>query len=224
MAQNRVEAVERALAMLDAFAPEKRALTLTELAQATQLYKSTVLRLAGSLQRFGYLVRRDDGRFVLGPTAGRLGAAYRAGLDLADIIRPELLRLVTATGETASFYIRDGNERVCLYRQNSPHAARHHLDEGVRLPMNAGASARVLAAYTGRGARNAAIRAAGHYVSLGERDPLLAAVAVPVSDGTGAFVGALSVSGLIARFDERGRARALQSLYASAQALRGTLV
>ena len=46
MAQDRVEAVERALAMLDAFAPELRALSLTELAERTDLYKSTVLRLA----------------------------------------------------------------------------------------------------------------------------------------------------------------------------------
>lgn len=221
MAQDRVEAVERALAMLDAFAPDKRALTLTELAQATALYKSTVLRLAGSLQRFGYLVRHADGRFALGPAAGRLGTAYRAGLELADIIRPELQRLVTATGETASFYIRDGNERVCLYRQNSPHEARHHLDEGARLPMNAGASARVLAAFAGRG--GADVRAAGHAISIGERDPHLAAVAVPVFDATRAFLGALSISGLRARLDERARLRALRALIDSAKNLQAVV-
>lgn len=214
MAHDRVEAVERALAMLDAFAPDKRALTLTELAQATQLYKSTVLRLAGSLQRFGYLVRREDGRFALGPAAGRLGMTYRAGLDLSDVIRPELQRLVDATGETASFYVRDSNERVCLYRQNSPQAARHHLDEGARLPMNAGASARVLAAYTSKGA--AAIRKAGYAVSVGERDPHLAAVAVPVFDAARKFVGALSISGLIGRLNEKSRRRALKALHEAA--------
>jgi DNA-binding IclR family transcriptional regulator len=217
MAQDRVEAVERALAMLDAFAPDKRALSLTELAQATQLYKSTVLRLAGSLQRFGYLVRHEDGRFALGPTAGKLGAAYRAGLDLADIIRPELQRLVTATGETASFYIRDGNERVCLYRQNSPHEARHHLDEGARLPMRAGASARVLAAFTGVGA--AAVRKAGYAISVGERDAQLAAVAVPVFDDVNKLIGALAISGLISRFNESARRRALKAVQEAAARL-----
>jgi DNA-binding IclR family transcriptional regulator len=221
MAQDRVEAVERALAMLDAFAPEVRALSLTELADRTDLYKSTVLRLAGSLQRFGYLVRREDGRFALGPAAGRLGSAYRAGLELADVIRPELQHLVEATGETASFYVRDGDERICLYRVNSPHAARHHLEEGARLPMNAGASARVLAAFTGKG--QAAVRAAGHAVSLGERDKHLAAVAVPVMDAAGAFRGALSLSGLLARFDKSQRARALPELQAAARRLRDGL-
>jgi DNA-binding IclR family transcriptional regulator len=218
MAHDRVEAVERALAMLDAFAPEAHALTLTELAARAQLYKSTALRLAGSLQRFGYLMRRADGRFALGPSAGRLGLAYRAGFDLGDLIRPELQRLVEATGETASFYVRDGQERVCLYRVNSPHAARHHLDEGVRLPMSAGASARVLAAFTGKG--QAAVRAAGHAISLGERDPHLAAVAVPAFDAAGTFRGALSISGLIARFDKPHRAQALQALLATARRLR----
>ena len=47
---------------------------------------------------------------------------------------------VEASGETASFYVREGQSRVCLFRQNSPHAARHHLDEGSELPLTAGAS------------------------------------------------------------------------------------
>ncbi len=128
---------------------------------------------------------------------------------------------MTATGETASFYIRDGNERVCLYRQNSPHEARHHLDEGARLPMKSGASARVLAAYTGKG--DAAVRKAGYAISLGERDAQLAAVAVPAIDASGNFAGALSVSGLIARFDEKSRQRALRALNESAQRFRQTL-
>jgi DNA-binding IclR family transcriptional regulator len=56
--------------------------------------------------------------------------------------------LVEATQETASFYIRDGDQRICGYRLNSPRSARHHLDEGVRLPLGRGATRRVLLAFT----------------------------------------------------------------------------
>lgn len=225
MKQNRVEAVERALSILDAFRPEEPQMTLAQLAAATGLYKSTILRISGSLERFGYLTRHADGSYQLGAALGRLGATYRAGFNLADVIRPELRVLVEATGETASFYVRDGNRRVCVYRHNSPQTARHHLDEGAELPMNGGASARILRAFTDPAdPLGASVRQAGFYVSLGERDPHVAAVSVPVFDGARRFRGALAVSGLLSRFDEPSRARALRELQASAARLAAAVV
>jgi DNA-binding IclR family transcriptional regulator len=224
MSNDKVEAVERALAVLNAFAADRPTMTLGELAAATGFYKSTILRLAASLERFGYLIREDNGVFRLGPTLWRLASIYRAGFNLGGVIRPELHRLVEATGETASFYIRQSELRVCLFRHNSPHAARHHLDEGAELPLNAGASAHVLMAYTdGKGLKARAVQQRGYCISLGERDPQVAAVAVPVFDFAVQFRGALAVSGLIGRFREQERRAALVHLAASADRLRSTL-
>ena len=224
MSTDRVEAVERALAVLNAFHVAKPAMTLGEIATATGLYKSTILRLAGSLERLGYLVRGDNGVFRLGPALWRLGSIYRAQFDLGDAIRPELRRLVEATGETASFYIRQRQSRVCLFRHNSPHPARHHLDEGAELPLTAGASAHVLVAFAdGKGAKAKAVKTRGYAISLGERDPQVAAVAVPVFDLAGELRGTLAISGLIGRFDRKARASALAQLLASANRLRATL-
>src|SRR5207247_23366 len=138
MSNDKVEAVERALAVLNAFRADRPRMTLGELAAATGFYKSTILRLAASLERCGYLVREDNGGFRLGPAPWRLGSIYRTSFDLEKGIRPELRRLVETTGETASFYIREGRSRVCLFRHNSPQSARHHLHEGAELPLNAG--------------------------------------------------------------------------------------
>jgi DNA-binding IclR family transcriptional regulator len=224
MSNDRVEAVERALAVLNAFHADRPAMTLGEIASATGFYKSTILRLAGSLERLGYLVRDDGGVFRLGPALWRLGSIYRAGFDLGDAVRPELRRLVEETGETASFYVRRGQIRVCLFRHNSPQAARHHLDEGAELPLTAGASAHVLVACSdGKGAKAKAVKARGYAVSLGECDPQVAAVAVPVFDLAGAFRGALAVSGLIGRFQEKQRRFALAQLSAAAERLRTIL-
>ena len=224
MSTDRVEAVERALTVLNAFHAAKPAMTLGEIATATGLYKSTILRLAGSLERLGYLVRGDNGVFRLGPALWRLGSIYRAQFDLGDAIRPELRRLVEATGETASFYIRQRQSRVCLFRHNSPHPARHHLDEGAELPLTAGASAHVLVAFAdGKGAKADAVKTRGYAISLGERDPQVAAVAVPVFDLAGELRGALAISGLIGRFEQKARASALVQLRASANRLRATL-
>lgn len=218
MAEERVEAVERALSILDCFDGEAESLSLAELARGTGFYKSTILRLAASLERFGYLVRQDDGRFRLGASLWRLGSLYRRGFALAEHVRPELRRLVDATGETASYYVRDGDSRVCLYRLNSPRAARHHLTEGQRLRLDAGATAKVLTAFSNP-RTNGEVRAAGHAISIGERDPDVAAVAVPVLDADGRLRGALSVSGLVGRFDDAARTAALAALRDSADRL-----
>jgi DNA-binding IclR family transcriptional regulator len=236
MSNDKVEAVERALTVLNSFHADKPVMTLGEIAAATGFYKSTILRLTASLERLGYVVRDDTGVFRLGPALVRLGSIYRAGFNLGEAIRPELRRLVTATGETASFYIREGQYRVCLFRHNSPHSARHHVDEGATLPLTAGASAYVLLAFSDANPASTkaasakiastktvkvkAVQERGHYISLGERDPHVASVAVPVFDLAGHFRGALAVSGLIGRFQDRARQVALAELAESTDRLR----
>lgn len=212
-----VEAVERALSLLSCFTAEEAELSLAELARRSGFYKSTILRLAVSLERFGYFERGEDGRFRLGAAIGRLTAIYGQNFSLAEALRRELQALVALTGETASFYVREGDSRVCLFRENSPKAMRHHIEEGTRLPMTAGASARVLAAFgAGDDPKAPAIRAAGFYISNGERDPDIAAVSVPLFDAEGALRGALAVSGPIARMDDRVQEIAVSALRDSA--------
>ena len=219
MAQDRVEAVERALSILEAFGETRSELTLTEIAEETGLYKSTILRLAASLGRYGYLVRDDKGLFRLGPGLWRLGSSYRRNFDLDEFIRPVLRELVNETGETASFSVRDGDERVCLYRENSRHPIRHHLDEGVRLPLDRGAAGRVLLAHAESGGSKNRIVRDGFAISVGERSPDVAAVAVPVLRADGAIRGALAISGLASRFDAAARENALPALQNAAQSV-----
>jgi len=196
-----VEAVERALTILDAFGPETQVLSLADLARQTGFYKSTILRLAVSLEKFGYLVRGETGLYRLGPAAWRLGSTYRLSFDLGGVLRPELKTLCETTHETASFYIREGGSRLCLYRVEPARAIRHTIEEGARMPLDRGASGKVLLAFSGEDhAEGAAIRASGHAISLGERDAEVAAISVPLLAASGRLVGALAVSGLITRF------------------------
>jgi DNA-binding IclR family transcriptional regulator len=219
-----VESVERALSILKAFDDGCSAMKLAELSRRTGFYKSTILRLAATLEANRFLLRDEDGLFRLGPELWRLGALYRRSFDLGAHLRPALEQLVEATGETASFYIRQGEQRICLYRKNSPHAARHHLDEGVRLPLDRGAAGHVLVAFGAReDPATADIRRQGYAVSLGERDPDTAAAAVPLFDQAGTLRGALAVSGLLRRFDADARQNAVDSLLKIAGELTFTL-
>ena len=210
MSDKGVAAVERALAILDCFESDQESLPLKTIAQKTGLYKSTILRLCVSLESYGYLRRREDGDFQLGPTLWRLGALYRNRFDVATHVRPVLKRLSETTGESASFYVRDGDARICLMRHNSSQAIRHHLEEGVRLPLNLGAAGHLIQAYTdGSDPKTVEIKACGYAISLGERDPNTVSIAVPVLGRGDAFMGALVVSGLGTRFDEAARYQAI---------------
>lgn len=200
---NRVEAVDRALSILDAFASGRAVLSLKDVAEATGLYKSTILRLCGSLEAFGYIRRGQDGLFRLGPKLWQLGNQYQHGFNLEVYVRPVLRQIVDDTNETASFFIRDKSDRVCLFRENSRQPIRHAVEEGLRLPLDRGAAGRILRAFHGDAVaskQSAGIREQGFYFSDGERDPYAAAVAAPVFGTDDACLGALAISGLRERF------------------------
>ncbi|MGO4574192.1 IclR family transcriptional regulator [Microvirga sp. 2TAF3] len=195
-----VDAVDRALSILRAFEEGQKTLSLHEIAQATGLYKSTILRLIASLEKFGY-IRREDLRYQLGPACARLAQLYNANLDLSAMLREAVRDLSAESGETASFYIRDGEERVCVVRQNSSRAIRHHVDEGARLPLDRGAAGLVILAYAGGDSpRFETVRRDGYAITLGEREPDAAAIAMPLFDAEDRFLGALCISGLRSRF------------------------
>lgn len=218
--EQKVEAVERALTILEAFADGEAKLSLAALAQRTGLYRSTILRLTASLERFGYVRRGTDGQFRLGPSLWRLGVLYQNAFNLADHVRPVLRELVEETGETAAFYVREGNKRICLYREHAQRLIRHHIEEGAALPLEGGAGARILMAYTdGVGPLYDEVREKGHYVSMGERDPETAAVSAPVFGQSRGFIGAIGVTGPLNRFEEPELQRIIATVIAKAKRL-----
>lgn len=203
-----VAAVERALAILDAFTEHDRTLTLAELARRTGYYKSTLLRLAASLEKRGYLARLEDRSWRLGPAASRLGAVYQVAYDLGDVVEPVLQRLAAETGETASFNVRDGDVRVCLYRVESTQRLRDHVRQGEVLPLDRGAGGKMLLAFSGEaGPEFDAIRERGVYTAFGERDPQLGGISAPVFGAQGRLAGALTISFPVSRLDRAAAAR-----------------
>ncbi|MEQ6917246.1 helix-turn-helix domain-containing protein [Halomonas aquatica] len=132
MAQDRVEAVERALTVLEAFDSPQEHFTLAELAKATGYYKSTLLRLLGSLARFDYVQRDDHGHWHLGHAPVRLARRNLPGRHLATRIQPLLARLAADTGETATLLeVQDGMAECRLVALPET-SLRHDLQPGDR--------------------------------------------------------------------------------------------
>ena len=70
------------------------------------------------------------------------------GFDLSNVLRPELKALCEETNETASFYIREGDNRICLYRVEPSRSIRHSIVEGASMPLKKGASGKILSAFS----------------------------------------------------------------------------
>jgi DNA-binding IclR family transcriptional regulator len=108
-----------------------------ELARATSLPRPTVHRLLVSLAEEGFVDRdRRRGRWFLGPELYLLGGAASIRYDVTHHARESVHRLAAATGESAFFSTRRGDETVCLLREDGDFPIRSFvLYEGARFPL-----------------------------------------------------------------------------------------
>ena len=196
-----VVAVDRALMLLKAFQAEDRALSLADLAARTQQHKSTVLRLLASLQQYGFIQRDAQGRYRLGPEVVRLAGMYTGSFSLESAVMPVLRALVDETRESAALHIRQGEQRLCLYRVDSPQAVRDHVRVGELLPLDEGVCGRVLMAFGGaEGAKFDQVRRDMVLGLKGHRADGVAGVSSPVFDASAKLVGALTLTLPVQRY------------------------
>jgi len=198
-----VAVLDRAFALLKAFDADDEKLSLTELSRRTDLYKSTVLRLLAALEHGGFIRRLADGQYAIGPEPLRLATAYQRSFNVGHVIEPLLKRLSASSGETASFYVRQGDMRIALYRVEPSRSVRASVRPGQEYPIHQGASGKVLLAFAPDATPvHDAVREQRYAVSFGERDPETASVSAPVFGVDGELLGALALSGPISRLSD----------------------
>ncbi|WP_407520300.1 IclR family transcriptional regulator [Methylobacterium oryzisoli] len=189
-----VASADRVLTVLTAFRRGDDALELSELARRTALVKSTIMRLCISLEKFDLVERLDDGRYRLGVEAARIGSVYQQSFALEERVVPVLERLAAESLETASFYIRRGNQRLCLFRADSPHPLRMNVRPGDMRPMDDSAIAQVLSLFGDRSPAKQTDVRLPIYTS-GITDPHVASLAMPIFGTERRLIGALALSG-----------------------------
>lgn len=214
-----VAAVDRALSVLAGFRAGDEAVPLAELAERTGLVKSTIMRLAVSLEAHGFLAHQPDGSYRLGAEVLRLGSIYQQSFRLEAHVVPVLEALVAATGESASFYILRGDRRQCLFRVDSPQPLRLHVQQGDLLPMDRSAIAQVLRAFGVVPPPAHAATVEPPLYTAGANDPHTAGMAVPVFGPGDAFAGALALTGPITRLTREAAAAAAGTLRDAAENL-----
>ncbi|SMG51720.1 IclR family transcriptional regulator [Paenibacillus aquistagni] len=216
-----VRAVERALDILMCFAQDQD-LTLTEIAGRIGLNKSTVHRLIATLEERGFILRNGD-KLRLGYRVWELAANLTQMDDPAQLLLPEMERLRDQLGETVSLYVQDGDARIRIQAVQSNQAIRRVAPVGARLPLYVGASSKILLAFVPVEERERIlnmmdwpanldqptylkqldeVRAEGFALSMEEREPGAAAVAVPVFGRDQQLAAALSISGPVSRLTQ----------------------
>lgn len=149
------QSLERGLAVLSTFTPDRPALGISELARKLNLTRSTTHRYAATLAALGYLHQDDSTRkYRLGPRVLDLGFSTLGSMELREIAGPHLRRLTDATGHTSNLAIRDHTDVILIDRVRGRPGRYHHLEftlhVGSRLPSYCSATGKALLAFLPR--------------------------------------------------------------------------
>jgi DNA-binding IclR family transcriptional regulator len=222
----RIQAIERAVAILGAFSAERPELGVTELAEVLDLHKSTVHRFLVNLERAGLVERIPrSGRYRLGLRLFELGSLVIQQMNLWDEALPFLEALVRESGETGHLAVLDGGEAIYVERVETRRALRIPSAMGRGYPVHATSLGKVLLTYQPesrvreiiaerglpRFTRNTiadpeallteltVVRQQGYAIDDEEYDEGLRCIGAPIMDHTGQVVAALGIGGPVTR-------------------------
>lgn len=196
--------------------------TPAELARGLNEPRSSVYRIAASLEEAGYIRQTGDGRLEPGATLLRLGDSAAAALMDRRRLRSRLQWIQEQLATSAFYCVLRDDGALCLDMADGSDVDLLHLLPGKALPLHAGAVSHVLVANGPQEIREkalsqaelersapgrtparrhletmlAAALAQGWSVDDGELADGIATVAVPVKTGNGELVGAVAVAGL----------------------------
>jgi DNA-binding IclR family transcriptional regulator len=154
----RPNAASRLLAVLDAFGPRSRALSLSDISRRSGLSLSTTHRLVHELLSWGALERDQNGCYSIGLRLLELAALAPRGLDLREAAFPVLDDLHHRTRGNVHLAVRDGLEVV--YVEVIRACATHPTSgkTGDRWPWHATGTGLVLLAFADRDVQEQALR------------------------------------------------------------------
>jgi IclR family transcriptional regulator, pca regulon regulatory protein len=140
-----VQSLDRGLAVIRAFGPDRERLSLSDVAKATGLTRAAARRFLLTLVKLGY-VRNNGREFSLRPRVLELGYAYLSGLALPDVAAPHLEELVARLHESSSVSVLDGHQIVYVARVPTKRIMTVAISVGTRFPAYATSMGRVLLA------------------------------------------------------------------------------
>ena len=218
-----IQAVHLTFDILEELMAAQQELGVSEMTQRLGSSKGTIFRHLQTLVERGYLSQNPrTSRYRLGTRAHLLGEAARSSMDLLAIGTEALVKLQSATRQTAVLSRVIGRSVTVLNTITGPSALEIGVKPGSELPLHASAQGKIALAFSRRGLLTAlrrqplarmtdrtvtdiavleqqiaAVRVAG-WASASEEMMLgINGVAVPVFDETGDCVASLAIVGSI---------------------------
>lgn len=212
--------VRRALEVIELLRSSEQPLSAGSIIRRLGLPRSTGYELIRILQTAEYIERQKEGAaYGLGRQLHILGMAYRERVDLLKDGAPVAEALRDATGETVQLCVLDNDHLLVLLKEDGSRPLRIISRVGSRVPVNWGASGRLLVsdhsdaalrALLGRTARPSPVtrkpvdipgfirqvrqfRERGWAFELNETNEHAGCVAAPILDGSGHCIATLSI-------------------------------
>jgi IclR family transcriptional regulator, pca regulon regulatory protein len=244
-----VQSLDRGLAVIRAFGPDRERLSLSEVARATGLTRAAARRFLLTLVKLGY-VRNDGREFSLRPRVLELGYAYLSGIALPEVAMPHLEEISAKLHESSSISVLDGQNIVYVARVPTKRIMTVSISVGTKFPAYATSMGRVLLAglseadlekylaeadlepFTANTVTDRArlreivheARLQGYAIVDQELEEGLRALAAPIRDSSGAVAAAINVSAHASRVSpDAMRADLLPSLLEAASQIEADL-
>lgn len=217
-----IRSVQRALELLSLFDERRLTWTISGMARASGLPKTTVVRLVGTLVDNGMLWTRPDAQVTVGAGLLRWARLAGTGWNVPEPARIAMTEVTLTCGEAVNVYVRQGTTRLCVAAFDGPRNPRYVIEVGTELPLWAGCASKVLLSEAPADVLQAAAarsphgsdfvqvlneqaekaRTLGFAVSHGEREPGISGVAAPIRDAEGSIVAAVAIGGPTTRFTD----------------------
>ncbi len=148
MVHRNVNSLQRGLAILESFTPDRPTLRLQEIAQKTCLHKSTVLRLLHTLISLNYVSFNSyQKQYSLSPKILSLGLIVISNMELRKVALPHLEELSKSSDQTVNLGILDGKEVVYIERISRRQVINTDFHIGSRLNLYLSSIGRAILAF-----------------------------------------------------------------------------
>ncbi|OCA88026.1 IclR family transcriptional regulator [Bacillus sp. FJAT-27225] len=137
MAERLIQSVERAADILELFVASHPELSIKEISDYLGLSKSTVHGIIKTLEHRGYLQQNPENqKYRLGIKLFELGNFVGKHLDIGNIAKPIIRKLVEELNETVHLTIFERDEIIYIEKVEGPRALTIYSHTGKRAPIH----------------------------------------------------------------------------------------
>jgi DNA-binding IclR family transcriptional regulator len=142
--------LSRAVRIFEAFTPDERVLSVSQIARRARLHLATASRLIAELESHGLLDRDPDRRVRVGVRMWELALRASPALGLREASMPFMADAHAVLGQHVQLGVLDGDEVLFVERLSARGAVINYTRIAGRLPLHASSSGLVLLAFGSR--------------------------------------------------------------------------